>query len=163
MAKFIPNNNTWIGYVETLTNLDDPVPGIDGLVPCVADITAAVDLTPLTISITASAQGNTVPTPALNSLFETSIPGSNQASFTGDFYRDDVDDDAWDALERATEGFVIISRNDPTPGENTWVEVWPIVVTSRSPSSLTSNTAQTFTVTCSIPRIPNESCQITAT
>lgn len=159
MAKFIPNANTWIGYIDTLTNLAD---GVDGLIPAVADITGSTDLTGLTISITASAQGNTVPTPALNSLFETSIPGSNQASFSGDFYRDDPDDDAWTTLPRGTEGFIIISRNDPAPTTGDWVEVWPVVVTSRTASQLTSNTAQSFTVTCSIPRIPNEGCQITA-
>lgn len=164
MAKFIPNARCWVGFVDTLTNLDDPVGGPPGLAPCVADITASTDLTPLLISITANAAGNMIPTPALNALFETSVSGSTQATFTADFYRDEVaaDDDAWTELPRGTEGFIIISRNDATPGSGTLVEVWPIVVTSRTPAAIASNTAQTFTVTCSVPREPNESVAITA-
>lgn len=156
MAKFIPNGKTWIGYVATLTNIDD------GLIPAVADITAADDLTPYVISVNASSSGNTVPTPALNSLFETSISGSVQSQFQADFYRDDVDDLAWDTLARGTEGYIIISRKDPAPTTGDFVEVWPVKVTSRTPSAMASNTAQTFTITCSCPVEPNENVAITA-
>lgn len=159
MSKFIPNGRCWIGFTATLTNVADDT---DPLVPAVADISGATDLTPLVISLNASAQGNQVPTPALNSLFETSTVGTNQATFTADFYRDDVDDDAWDALPRATTGFIIISRLDPAPTTGDHVEVWPVKVTSRTPASMATNTAQTFTVTCSVPREPNEDVAITA-
>src|SRR5690242_3755201 len=99
MARIIPNENTWVGFATTVASVNAPT---------AANITAAVDLTHYLISINASSQGNTVPTPALDSLFETTIAGTTQASFSADFYRDDEDDLAWDTLPRATNGYFII-------------------------------------------------------
>lgn len=160
MAKLIANENCWVGFTTA------PLTGAGAtLVATEAQVAAATPLTGLLISINASSQGNTVPTPALDSLFETSISGTVQASFTADFYRDDTADTAWTALPRAASGFFFISRyggtgtdNIPEIGDD--VEIWPVVVTSRTPSQLTSNTAQTFTVTCSVPVEPNEACTI---
>jgi hypothetical protein len=131
--------------------------------PKVADVVNAVDLTPLTISLNASAQGNTVPTPALDSLFETTIPGTSQASFSGDFYRDDVFDNAWLVLPRGTKGTFIIARYGGKPAAaGKKCEVWPVQVTSRSMSNMASNTAETFTVTCSVPVEPAENALVAA-
>ena len=84
-------------------------------------------------------------------------------------YRDSVDanDDAWNALPRGTTGVFYISRFGGTgtnrlPVATNKVEVWPIIVTSRAASPMSSNTAQTFTLTCSVPVEPNEAAVITA-
>jgi len=103
MARLIPNQNTWVGFAATVSNI---------AAPTAAEVTAAINLTSFVISLNAASQGNTVPTPAFDSLFETSIVGTSQASFSGDFYRDNGsnNDKAWTTLPRNTNGFFIISR-----------------------------------------------------
>lgn len=158
MARLIPNENTWVGFATTVANLDAPT---------AANLTAAVDLTPYLISINASARGNTVPTPSFDSLFETSIAGTNTATFDADFYRDDVTDTAWDTLPRATTGYFIVSRfggsgtgNRPAAADE--VEVWPVMVVSRSMANMSNNTVMTFTVSCSVPEEPAETATVAA-
>lgn len=157
MTKIIPNEESFIGFHTTIASAT--------LVPTAAEVGAATNLTPLLISITASSTGNTVPTPTLDTLFETSVPGTTAAQFSADFYRDDAADTAWNTLVRGTKGYVLISRFNgtganrrPVAGEK--VEVWPVIVTSRSSGALSSNTAQTFTVTCSVPQEPNENATV---
>jgi len=158
MARIIPNENTWVGFATTVVSTSAPT---------TANITAAVNLTHWLISINASAQGNTVPTPSFDTLFETSIAGTTQASFSADFYRDDATDTAWETLPRATNGFFIISRfggggtnNAPISGDK--VEVWPVLVVSRTMANMSNNTVMTFTVTCSVPDVPAEAATVAA-
>ena len=158
MARIIPNENTWVGFATTVASKSAPT---------AANVTAAVDLTHYVISINASSQGNTVPTPSFDTLFETSISGTVQASFSADFYRDDADDLAWETLPRATTGFFLISRfggtgtgNKPQAGDE--VEVWPVTITSRTMANMSNNTVMTFTATASIPDEPDEAATVAA-
>lgn len=159
MAKLIPNQKSWVGFKTAITNGATAT-----LVVTTADITGATVLTPALITINASATGNTVPTPTLDTLFETSVSGTVQAQFTMDLYRDDTDQTIFNALARGVSGFVMICRNDPTPtsAESSVVEAWPVTVVSRTPNAMTSNTVQTFTVTCAVTKAPNEGAAMTA-
>ena len=158
MARIIPNANTWIGWttaaIGTIT------------APTTAQITACVNLTPYVISLNASAQGNTVPTPSFDTLFETTIVGTSQATFTGDFYRDSATDTAWSSLTRSTSGFFIISRfggggtyKEPNVATNK-CEVWPVTITSRAMTNMANNAVMTFTVTCAVTAAPAESAVV---
>ena len=152
MARIIPNENTWLGFVPLVADL---------AAPTVTEITGAVDLTPYLLSINASSQGNTVPTPNIATLFETSIAGTVQASLSADFYRDDDEDLAWTTLPRRTRGVFVISRfggsgTDNRPAASDMVECWPILVVSRTNSNISNNTVMTFTVTGSVPEEPEE-------
>lgn len=158
MARLIPNQRTWVGFAATIASAT--------LAPAASELTSAVNLTPYLISINASATGNVVPTPSIDTLFETNVPGTTQASFSADFYRDDATggsgDLAWTTLPRATSGFMIVSRFGGTgvnakPQTGDKVEVWPIKVVSRTMANMSNNTVMTFTVTCSVPQVPNES------
>lgn len=158
MARIIPNENSWIGFVPALANYHAPT---------AAEVAAAVDLTGFTISINASSRGNTVPTPNFDTLFETSIAGTNTATFDADFYRDDVDDLAWDTVPRSTSGFFIISRFggtglDHMPVATNTVEVWPLLVVSRTMANMSNNTVLTFTMSGSVPAEPDEEAVIAA-
>jgi hypothetical protein len=151
MGRFIPNENSFIGFAATLTG--------SVTAPKVADVTGAIDLTDLTMSLNASAQGNSVPTPSFAHLFETSIIGTSQATFTADFYRDDDDtaDTAWDTLPRGTHGFFIISRFGLIPSTvGDECEVWPVAVLSRAMANMANNTVVSFTSTCAVPQVPGE-------
>jgi hypothetical protein len=160
MSTLIPNENCWVGF-------SDVMPAAADLVPTAAEVAAADELTDFLISLTANSTGNTVPTPKLSSLFEPSIPGTSTAAFTAEMYRDSdpLEDKAWTMLPRNTAGVFYISRFGGTgtgmmPIANDMVETWPVRVTSRSASAMTSNTAQTFTLTCSVPQEPNEAAKV---
>lgn len=157
MGRIIPNEQTWVGFATTIADA--------ALNPTEAECAGATDLTPFLMSINASAQGNQVPTPSFDSLFETSIIGTSQATFTADFYRDDTADTAWETLPRTTKGYMIISRfggtgTDQIPLNGDPCEVWPIEVVSRTAASMSNNTVQTFTVTCAVNIKPNESATV---
>ena len=156
MARIIPNENTWIGFTPA---------SITDQKPTVAQIAAAIDLTGYCISLNASARGNTVPTPAFDSLFETSTAGTSAATFDADFYRDDDDDAAWEALPRGTRGTFIIARfggsgADNLPIADDEVEVWTVMITSRTMANMSSNTVLTFTASCSVNIEPDEAYTI---
>jgi hypothetical protein len=158
VSRIIPNENSWIAFATAVAAISAPT---------VAELTAAIDLTDYIVTINASTTGNTVPTPSLKSLFETSVPGTAAAQFTADMYRDDESDLAWLTLPRNTRGFFLISRFGGTgpaarPVATQLIEVWPVHVSSRAGGALSSNTAQTFTVTCSVPDEPDEDAVVAA-
>jgi hypothetical protein len=159
MARVIPNEVTQVVFV--------PVVADEDLVPTVTEIEAGTELTSELVTLDASTTGNTVPTPSFASLFETSISGTVSATFTAEFYRDDEDDVAWDALPRATRGYFVIARfgfsgTDGAPDAGDEVEVWPILITARSALSLTNNEVQRFGIEASVFQEPNETAAITA-
>lgn len=158
MSRIIPNENSWIGFATSVASISAPT---------AAEITAAINLTPYVISINASSRGNTVPTPSFDTLFETSIAGTVQATFDADFYRDDTDDLAWLTLPRATNGFFVISRFGGTgtgnkPIATDIVEVWPTLIVSRTMANMSNNTVLTFTASASVPREPDEDAVVAA-
>lgn len=163
MARIVPNENTFIGFIDNTSGTALPnFPAVK-----VADLTGVIDLTGLTISVNASARGNTVPTPALDSLFETSVPGTSAATFDADFYRDDVtaNDDAWTTLTRGKKGYFIIERigDGEVPVATDKIEVWPVQVISRVAANMSSNTALTFSINCAVNVEPVEDVTISAT
>jgi hypothetical protein len=154
MGRFIPNENTYVGFVTaTVSNI---------AAPSAAVINAGVDLTEFVTGLNFSAQGNVVPTPNISTLFETSIEGTSQATATMDLYRDDEVDTAWTTLPRKTKGWVIISRFGGKPGQGEKCEVWPVRVSSRTNANLTNNTVATFTVTFAVVDEPAESATVAA-
>lgn len=164
MARIIPNETTWIGFDTTMpANMAAPTD---------LEIAAADDITCFVVNINASVQGNTVPVPELCSKFERSVGGTVQASFSGDFYRDDTanGDTAWELLSRGTKGVFYISRfkvgltpgDDPTPVAGDVIEVWPVEITSRTAGALSSNTVQTFTVNAAVNIEPTEDATVAA-
>lgn len=150
MAKFVPNENAFIGFIATLAGTT--------AAPAAADITSAVDLTKLVVTVNASTQGSAVPTPTLDTKFQTSIDGEITSTFSMDMYRDDVDanDLGWVTLPRGTTGFILISRHGGKPTTGKKVEVWPVTVLSRSHAAMSSGQSTMFTVTCANPDVPQE-------
>jgi hypothetical protein len=185
MARIIPNNNTWIGFIP-VTSFGSAIAGyptswnssLSQPSITTTELDTAYDITPFVISLTAQSTGNTVPTPTLDSLFEGNIAGTVNASFTMDLYRDDASytdantsttatDFAWTKLPRGQKGYVIVSRYGGTgtnqePVATGLVELWPVVVTARTAGAVTSNTVQTFTITAAVPFEPAEAATVTS-
>ena len=160
MARLIPNESTWVGWVDTIADTT-------GLTASATEVSGATVVTPWLISLNATSQGNTVPTPSFDTLFETTIPGTVSAQFSADFYRDDENDLAWDTLPRGTTGYFLISRfggsgTDNLPIAADEVEVWPVTVTSRTMQNMASNQVLMFSLMCSVPEEPNEAATVTA-
>lgn len=163
MAKLIPNQKSWVGWTTSALT------GQGSTLAVTAAIIAGgttTNLTPSLISVNASATGNTVPTPTLDTLFETSVSGTVQAQFTMDLYRDDASTVIWDLLARGNTGYILLSRyggggasNMPIAANK--VEIWPIQITARTPNAMTSNTVQSFTVTGAVWKEPNEWATVT--
>lgn len=161
MGKFIPNENSWVAVSTTRpANLAAPL---------VAELTAATRITKFIMSLDFSAAGNTVPTPDLENLFETSVPGTSAATATADMYRDDASggDTAWEMLPRGALVYFYLSRfggtgtnHKPVAAQN--VEVWPIRVTSRKASALTNNTVMSFSMIGAVPEQPVEDAVVAA-
>lgn len=148
MGRFIPNENSYIGFATEVLDISAPK---------VTEVTGAVELTGFVSGLNFAAQGNVVPTPNLATLFETSIEGTSQATATMDCYRDDETDTAWDTLPRRAKGFMIISRYGGIPSTVAdKCEVWPVRVSSRTNANLTNNTPATFTVTFAVVVEPAE-------
>ena len=153
MARFIPNAQSWVAFSPTLTGTV--------AAPKLADCTGATNLTAYCTGLNASFSGNAVPTPAFDNLFETSIIGTNQATFTADFYRDTTADTAWTTLPLSTSGYFFIARfGGPVTAIGRNIEVWPVAVLSRTMANMANNTVVTFTVTCSNPIAPNDNATV---
>ena len=161
MARIIPNENTWIGFT--------PV-AITDQKPTAAQIASAIDLTGFCISLNASSRGNTVPTPSFDSLFETSTAGTSAATFDADFYRDDGttpgpglgDPAAWYARDLPDRP-VRRHRADNLPIAGDEIEVWTVMITSRTMANMSSNTVLTFTASCSVNMEPDENYKVVVT
>lgn len=154
MSRVIANQEVWVGFATTVADISAPTS---------SEVSGATDVTSFLVSLDASSQGNQIPTPAFDTLFETSISGTSSATFTGEFYRDDATDTAWDTLPRGTDGFFIISRfgtAGAAPASTDVVEVWPVRVTSRSAVALANNDVQRFQITCSVTQEPDEDATV---
>lgn len=91
-------------------------------------------------------------TSSIASPRDFSVPATIGGDITGEFYRDDGSgtDDAWDALPRLQQGFLVISRFGGTGTDNAIVatnvvEVWEVRVSERSNARLTRGEALRFT------------------
>ena len=122
--------------------------------PTLAEMTGAVDLTPYLNTLDTAASSATVETPDFSTRFVGSIPGTYSATVTGEFYRDDTTDLAWDTLARDVEGVFIIGRFGLGAGKD--IELWPVRITNRSPVALGTNESQRFTIEAAVPEPPNE-------
>lgn len=160
MSRIIANEEVWIGFATTVANISAPT---------TAEIDGATDLTGFLVTLDASTTGNQVPTPAFDSLFETSISGTVTSTFTAEFYRDDASDTAWTTLPRATAGYFIIGRfgltgttagGNPEPASGDVVEVWPVKVTSRSAIALANNDVQRMNIECAVTETPDEDATV---
>ena len=162
MGRIIPNEESWIGFTTVRpANLAAPT---DDEIAAVTDV-----WTKQIVSLNASSTGNTVPTPDIGTMFETSVPGTSSAQFSLDVYRDDdpIKDAPFKTLKRGVKGYFYISRfggegANKMPIADNELEVWPVQVTSRGSAALASNTAQMATITCSVPEEPEEDAVVVA-
>lgn len=139
-----------------------------------------INLTPLVTGMNASSTGSTVPVPTFDSTWNATIAGNVDGTFSMDGYRDtdSTKDLLWTGFPRTMTGIVIIARSNARGTAGTaagvqlapdgatappkLIELWPIIVLSRSVANMTSSAAVTMTVTGAVPYEPNEDAMMPA-
>ena len=154
MARITPDGYTKIHFLPTVT-----VPAA----PTMAQFAAGTELTPFLTpaGLDTPETATDADTSSIASPRDFSVPATIGGDVTGEFYRDDGSgtDDAWDALPRLTQGFLVISRFGGTGTDNAIaatdvVEVWEVRGAERSNARLTRGEALRFTSKFSVAADP---------
>ena len=145
MARITPDGYTKIHFLPTVT-----APAA----PTMAEFAAGTELTPfLTPAGLDTPETSTdADTSSIASPRDFSVPATIGGDVTGEFYRDDGSgtDDAWDALPRLQQGFLVIARFGGSTAvtyaikATDVVEVWEVRVSERSNARLTRGEALRF-------------------
>ncbi|MEU6054234.1 hypothetical protein ABZ829_27910 [Streptomyces xanthochromogenes] len=123
--------------------------------PTRAEITGATKLTKSIAAVDGfSLENKTIDTPDLASKFTSKIAGDDEAADSSlTFYEDDIDDALETALAKGTAGFIIILRKGDVPASNS-MDVYPVVVASKSSTITLDNEAAKFMVKFAITDTP---------
>ena len=160
VARLTPDGYTKVHIVDTIVSM---------AAPTIAELTAGTEVTPFLTpaGLDTPEEGTDADSSSLASARDFSIPATIGGDIVGEFYRDDTDDDAWDAMPRLQQTHLVISRFGGTGTDNAIaatnpVEVWPVRVSQRSPSRLTRGEAQRFTVRFALESDPELEAVATA-
>ena len=156
MARITPDGYTKIHFIPT---------AVAPAAPTMAEIAAGDELTMFLTpaGMDTPETATDADTSSIASPRDFSVPATIGGDVTGEFYRDDgtgtTTDDAWDALPRLTQGYLVISRFGGTGTDNAIaatnvVEVWEVRVSERSNARLTRGEALRFTSKFSVAADP---------
>lgn len=144
MARITPDGYTKVHIVDAIVSM---------AAPTMTELGLGTEVTPFLTpaGLDTPEEGTDADSSSLASPRDFSIPATIGGDIVGEFYRDTVNDDAWDAMPRLQITHLVISRFGGTGTDNAIastdvVEVWPVRVSQRSPSRLTRGEAQRFTV-----------------
>lgn len=148
MAKVTSENKVKVYFLPTVASKTAPTN---------ANITAGTNVTPFlpTSGVNVEWTQNNASIPMLDAGFTTEQIGTESASITLTFTRDEVaaDDDAWDLFVRGLQGFLLISRfGAPTTGSR--VEVYPITAHRAVPLAPAENEFQQARVQLAVHDTP---------
>lgn len=133
--------------------------------PTVAEITAAVNITPFVAKdgISPNFSTNNVDSATIAETFDAQIPGSYGADLELTLFRDDSADTAWNLWVYGTNGFLIIDRNNVSgvlPSVGNKVEVWPGAMHQRVMENSAANTQQRFKGKFPCSSAPNDNATV---
>jgi len=147
VARITPDGYTKIHFVPTVAS-----PATITLVEIAAGEELTPFLTPAGLDTPETATD--ADTSSIASPRDTTVPATYGGDMVGEFYRDDgtgsTTDDAWDALPRLTQGYIVIARFGGTDTDNAIkiadvVEVWEVRISERSNARITRGEALRFT------------------
>jgi hypothetical protein len=146
MARFIRRGVSKVRFAPTIANK---------AAVSRAEITSSTDLTPSIAEINGwMLEASNVATPDMGSRFDSSVPGvitANDSNLV--FYEDDTTDTIETLLPAGTEGNVLLFRKGDVPASAS-LDVFPVRVSSKSPSYSTGNEAARFQVNFAITEEP---------
>lgn len=142
MARLTPDENSKIHIVDSIASV---------AAPTIGEITAGTEVTAFLTpaGFDTPEEGNDADTSSIASAHDLSVPATISGQPSGEFYRDDASDDAWNAMARLTVTNIVISRFGGSGTANAiavgnTVEVWPVRVSSRSNARVTRGEALRF-------------------
>ena len=149
MARITPDGYTKIHF---LTTVSAPA------AVTVAELAGGDELTPFLTpaGLDTPEDGTDADSSSIASPRDFTIPATIGGDITGEFYRDDTADDAWDALARLTEGWLVIARFGGTTAltyalqATDTAELWTVRVSQRSNSRISRGEALRFTSTFAV-------------
>ena len=152
MARITPDGYTKIHFVVTVAS---PV------AITLVEIAAGDELTPFLTpaGLDTPEDGTDADSSSIASPRDFTVPATIGGDITGEFYRDDgtgsTTDDAWDALPRLQQGYLVIARFGGGGADNAIqvadvVEVWEVRVSQRSNSRITRGEVLRFTSTFAV-------------
>jgi hypothetical protein len=160
VARITPDTYTKIHVVNTIASQ---------AAPTVAELAAGTEVTPFLTpaGLDTPEEGTDADISSIASARDFSIPATIGGDISGEFYRDDSSDDAWDAMPRLQVTNLVISRFGGTGTDNAiiatdTVEVWPVRVSQRSNSRVTRGEALRFTSTFALSGDPDLAATLTA-
>ena len=160
MARITPDTYSKIHIVNTIASQ---------AAPTVAELAAGTEVTGFLTpaGLDTPEEGSDADISSIASARDFSIPATIGGDISGEFYRDDASDDAWDAIPRLQITNLVISRFGGTGTDNAiiatdTVEVWPVRVSQRSNSRITRGEALRFTSTFALSGDPDLAATLTA-
>ena len=159
MARRSPDGESRLVFAATVANASAPT---------VAELAAAIDLTPFLLEWNFPESGNTIDTSDMSSSFnkqDIGTYGGDTATLTA--HRDDVtaDDDAWAALPRETRGFFVerlFGGADTAFAAGQKVSVYRGAVISRAMQPRTRNTTLQFVANIAVTAEPAHGVTVAA-
>jgi len=152
VARITPDSYTKIHIVDSISSASAPT---------VAELAAGTEVTGFLTpaGLDTPEEGTDADISSIASARDFSVPATIGGDISGEFYRDDSSDSAWDAMARLTVTNLVISRFGGTGTENAIiatdvVEVWPVRVSQRSNSRITRGEALRFTSTFALSGDP---------
>lgn len=154
MARITPDGISKVWFVPTLSSTTSP---------SLAQIEAGTELTPFITpqGVNTPDEGQEADASDLSSARDKTVPSTVSGQYTGEFYRDDVpaNDEAWSALPRLAEGYLVIARFGGSGTDNAIaatdsVEVTQVRVANRSNSGLPRGQVLRFSTVMSVSAEP---------
>ena len=160
MPRITPDTYTKIHIVNSISTQSAPT---------VAELAAGTEVTGFLTpaGLDTPEEGTDADISSIASARDFSVPATIGGDITGEFYRDDTSDDAWDAIPRLQITNLVISRFGGTGTDNAIiatdvVEVWPVRVSQRSNSRVTRGEALRFTSTFALSGDPDLAAVVAA-
>jgi hypothetical protein len=153
MSRIVPDGFLKVHIVDSIASLSAPTIG---------EIAAGTETTPFLTpaGIDTPEEGTDADISNLSSARDQSIPATIGGELTGEYYRDDAADDAWDNQARLTITNVVIARFGGSGTDNAIVatdvvEVYPVRISQRSPSRAVRGEAMRFVVNYALSGDPD--------
>lgn len=160
MARITPDSYTKVHIVDSIASL---------AAPTIGEINAGTEVTAFLTpaGLDTPEEGTDADVSSIASARDFSIPATIGGDISGEFYRDDASDDAWDAIPRLTVTNLVISRFGGSGTDNAiiatdTVEVWPVRVSQRSNARVTRGEALRFTSTFALSGDPELAAVVAA-
>lgn len=153
MPRITPDTYTKIWIVNSISTQSAPTIG---------EINAGTEVTGFLTpaGLDTPEEGTDADISSIASARDFSVPATIGGDISGEFYRDDASDDAWDAVPRLQITNLVIARFGGSGTDNAiiatdTVEVWPVRVSQRSNSRVTRGEALRFTSTFALSGDPD--------